>query len=107
MSEKQVRDYDKFMLRLPEGMREAIAERAKFNGRSMNSEIVQILQDALDLSPEQEVSGAIDRAYFAELEKMSNDDLENWFKAIKENTKALNESTKLIVDLKRKRDEKK
>jgi hypothetical protein len=48
MSEKQVRDYDKFMLRFPDGMRDAIAERAKRNGRSMNSEIVQILQDALD-----------------------------------------------------------
>lgn len=29
-------------------MRDAIAERAKRNGRSMNSEIVQILQDALE-----------------------------------------------------------
>ncbi|EHM44101.1 Arc family DNA-binding protein [Hafnia alvei] len=48
MSEKQVRDYDKFMLRFPDGMRDAIAERAKANGRSMNSEIVQILQDALE-----------------------------------------------------------
>ncbi|MBL5911222.1 Arc family DNA-binding protein [Enterobacter asburiae] len=48
MSEKQVRDYDKFMLRFPDGMRDAIAARAKSNGRSMNSEIVQILQDALD-----------------------------------------------------------
>jgi hypothetical protein len=48
MTEKQVRDYDKFMLRFPDGMRDAIAERAKQNGRSMNSEIVQILQDALD-----------------------------------------------------------
>lgn len=48
MAEKQVRDYDKFMLRFPDGMRDAIAERAKANGRSMNSEIVQILQDALD-----------------------------------------------------------
>lgn len=47
MSEKQVRDYDKFMLRFPDGMRDAIAERAKQNGRSMNSEIVQILDDAL------------------------------------------------------------
>jgi len=47
MSEKQVRDYDKFMLRLPEGMRDAIADRAQKNGRSMNSEIVQILEDAL------------------------------------------------------------
>ena len=47
MSEKQVRDYDKFMLRFPDGMRDAIAERAKQNGRSMNSEIIQILQDAI------------------------------------------------------------
>lgn len=29
-------------------MRDAVAARAKANGRSMNSEIVQILQDALD-----------------------------------------------------------
>ncbi|HEE9909082.1 TPA: Arc family DNA-binding protein [Citrobacter braakii] len=51
MSEKQVRDYDKFMLRFPDGMRDAIAERAKKNGRSMNSEIVQILEDALFTHP--------------------------------------------------------
>ncbi|CAM7982476.1 Arc family DNA-binding protein [Morganella morganii subsp. morganii] len=38
---------DKFNLRLPDGMKDAIAERAKENGRSINSEIVQILQDAL------------------------------------------------------------
>lgn len=48
MAEKQVKDYDKFNLRFPDGMRDAIAERAKANGRSMNSEIVQILQEALD-----------------------------------------------------------
>lgn len=48
MTVSLVKDYDKFMLRLPEGMRDAIAERAKKNGRSMNSEIVQILQDALE-----------------------------------------------------------
>lgn len=47
MTEKQVRDYDKFMLRFPDGMRDAIAERAKANGRSMNSEIIQILDNAL------------------------------------------------------------
>ncbi|USC55675.1 Arc family DNA-binding protein [Klebsiella pneumoniae] len=49
MSDKPVREYDKFMLRFPDGMRDAITERAKRNGRSMNSEIVQIIQDALDL----------------------------------------------------------
>ncbi|WP_105693557.1 Arc family DNA-binding protein [Cronobacter dublinensis] len=48
MAEKQVKDYDKFNLRFPDGMREAIAERAKRNGRSMNAEILQIIQDALD-----------------------------------------------------------
>lgn len=48
MTDKQVKDYDKFNLRFPDGMRDAIAERAKQNGRSMNSEIIQVLQDALD-----------------------------------------------------------
>lgn len=33
---------------MPDGMRDAVAARAKANGRSMNSEIVQILQDALE-----------------------------------------------------------
>jgi plasmid stability protein len=52
MADKQVKDYDKFNLRFPDGMREAIAERAKRNGRSMNSEIIQILQDAIEGSSE-------------------------------------------------------
>jgi hypothetical protein len=39
---------DKFNLRMPDGMRDAIAERAKQNGRSMNSEIIQILQETID-----------------------------------------------------------
>lgn len=38
---------DKFNLRLPEGMRDAIADRAKRNGRSMNSEIVDIISSAM------------------------------------------------------------
>ncbi|WP_284042389.1 Arc family DNA-binding protein [Escherichia coli] len=47
MAEKQVKDYDKFNLRFPDGMREVIAERAKRNGRSMNSEIVEIISNAI------------------------------------------------------------
>ncbi|EPM2821194.1 Arc family DNA-binding protein [Yersinia enterocolitica] len=38
---------ERFTVRMPDGMRGAIAERAKQNGRSMNAEIVQILEDAL------------------------------------------------------------
>lgn len=37
-----------FGLRMPEELKDVIAERAKQNGRSMNSEIVQILEDALN-----------------------------------------------------------
>lgn len=36
-----------FGLRMPEDLKGKIAERAKSNGRSMNAEIVQILEDAL------------------------------------------------------------
>jgi plasmid stability protein len=35
-------------LRLPDELKEAIKERARINSRSMNSEIVQILQDAIN-----------------------------------------------------------
>lgn len=40
------RDSDKFMLRLPDGMRERIRKVAKLNGRSMNAEIVATLDEA-------------------------------------------------------------
>lgn len=36
----------KFIIRLPEGMRDRIAGAAKANGRSMNAEIVQRLEDS-------------------------------------------------------------
>lgn len=42
------RDSDKFMLRLPDGMRDAISERAKASGRSMNAEIIYRLQRTFD-----------------------------------------------------------
>lgn len=47
MSKFPSQEMDRFNVRLPAGMREAIAERAERSGRSMNSEIVQILSDAL------------------------------------------------------------
>lgn len=39
---------DKYVLRLPDGMRDKLAELAKKNNRSMNAEIVLILQQAID-----------------------------------------------------------
>lgn len=47
MSEKQVKDYDKFVVRLPDGMRDLIAEMAKKDGRSMNSEIIALIELAI------------------------------------------------------------
>ena len=42
------RNADKFVVRLPDGMREQIAERAKTNGRSMNAEMVMMMQNQLN-----------------------------------------------------------
>lgn len=42
------RESDKFMLRFPEGMRDLIKARADENGRSMNSEIIELINSAMD-----------------------------------------------------------
>ncbi|MGO7331742.1 Arc family DNA-binding protein [Rhizobium leguminosarum] len=42
-----VKDQDKFILRLPTGMRERIKERAARSGHSMNAEVVNLLESAL------------------------------------------------------------
>lgn len=41
------KELDKFILRLPDGMRDAIRDAAAKNGRSMNTEIVWRLQQSL------------------------------------------------------------
>lgn len=50
MSEKPIREYDRLILRLPDGMREALKTRADLNARSMNAEAVAILEQALEAS---------------------------------------------------------
>ncbi|EAS9364471.1 TPA: Arc family DNA-binding protein [Escherichia coli] len=47
MSKFPSHEMDRFNIRLPAGMRDAIALRAKENGRSMNTELVFIIDDAL------------------------------------------------------------
>lgn len=44
LTDDPVREQDKFMLRLPEGMRDRIRAKADQNGRSMNAEIVALLE---------------------------------------------------------------
>lgn len=43
------RTADKFVVRLPDGLRERISEKAKANHRSMNNEIVARIDGSLDL----------------------------------------------------------
>ncbi|AUU38622.1 Arc family DNA-binding protein [Proteus mirabilis] len=45
---KGMRNIAPFGLRMPDELKEKIQERAKANGRSMNSEIIQMLQYAID-----------------------------------------------------------
>lgn len=49
------RESDKFMLRLPDGVRERIAEAAKANNRTMNAELVARILKTLEESPAQSV----------------------------------------------------
>lgn len=64
---------DQVMLRLPDGMREAIAKRAAESGRSMNSEIVAAVEQYL-AKPDRfaELSEFIEanRDYIAKLESL-------------------------------------
>lgn len=53
------RTADKFVVRLPDGMRELIAEVARTNHRSMNSEIISRLKATLD-QPDQPEHGVVE-----------------------------------------------
>ncbi len=44
----RIRDIIPYSLRMPDSLKEKLAERAKKNGRSLNSEMVMILQAAVD-----------------------------------------------------------
>lgn len=48
MTAKISRDSDKFMLRLPDGMRDQLKASAANSGRSMNTEIVARLEQSFD-----------------------------------------------------------
>ncbi|EPN4375911.1 MULTISPECIES: Arc family DNA-binding protein [Raoultella] len=78
---------DKFNLRFPDGMRDAIAERAKRNGRSMNSEIVQILEDALNKESSEEILYTDNDV--AELLGVSVETIQKLTSALRENAETL------------------
>lgn len=73
-----------FGLRMPEELKEKIAERAKNNGRSMNAEIVQVLQDAIerDAAHNDPDIAAIDNLRFELAEKNSPEEKERYLSAL-------------------------
>lgn len=76
------RTADQFVLRLPDGMRDRIAELAKENSRSMNAEIVQRLEWALELTRkpqlvdsadvQQQVGGALTQLVTNEIKQLAD-----------------------------------
>ena len=46
--DKPVREMDTILIRVPDGMKKRVAERARANGRSMSSEVLSILETAMD-----------------------------------------------------------
>ncbi|HGY5183017.1 TPA: Arc family DNA-binding protein [Citrobacter braakii] len=67
---------DKFNLRFPDGMRDAIAERARRNGRSMNSEIIDMISNAMSQPAlaQEGIEYLLGLADPGEIEKLSADD---------------------------------
>jgi len=61
----QSTELDKFVVRLPDGMRERIADKAREQRRSMNMEIIQRLVDSFEADLElQRLQAALDDAHF-------------------------------------------
>lgn len=61
MNATNSRTADKFVVRLPDGMRQRVAEVARQNHRSMNSEIIERLEHSL-LSNAQDDNGLVTSA---------------------------------------------
>ncbi|MEY0834262.1 Arc family DNA-binding protein [Providencia alcalifaciens] len=54
----RIRDIAPYTIRMPEGMKDKLSVRAHKNGRSLNSEMVMILQEALEKSESKPQSNA-------------------------------------------------
>lgn len=67
------RDSDKFMLRLPDGMRDRLKEEAKSNNRTLNAEIVKRLEESLAIAAATTQTGNIKHSELVLLAGKLND----------------------------------
>lgn len=69
MNATNSRTADKFVVRLPDGMRERVAEVARLNHRSMNSEIIERLEQSLlsDRQDDEDLASSANDSFKSEL----------------------------------------
>lgn len=77
MSEKTNRDSDKFMLRLPDGLRDRVKVVAEANRHSMNAEIIDAIERHIDmeeyrLNDQPEVSPELKAYMLSEMQDATN-----------------------------------
>lgn len=65
MQDRKPQDQDKFIVRLPEGMRERIKAAADANNRSMNAEIVATLRQAYPAPDPDEATKEVLEKFYA------------------------------------------
>lgn len=100
MSDEEQRTLsDKFMLRLPDGMRDRIKQAAARNGRSMNAEIIDTLEDRF---PADEGKADIARKTSEALESLSGKAKDRFLlKLIEEPPRSDHDIHRLLVFAKR------
>ncbi|PWD58522.1 Arc family DNA-binding protein [Pectobacterium parmentieri] len=76
------REDPQFKLRLPPDLKAKVTQRAKMNGRSLNAELVQIVQDAV--AKPSPVSG-----YRDEAERLADQQAEQFKKVVFESLKTM------------------
>ncbi|WP_261865732.1 Arc family DNA-binding protein [Budvicia aquatica] len=81
MSDKRPYKHPQFNLRLPDYLKELISKRADLNRRSMNAEIVQILEDAVSRNESDDYDEVWKSLYF------DNPDIDSSIDAQEKNVK--------------------
>lgn len=76
---KTVQPQDKYVLRLPDGMRARIKKAAEKNGRSMNSEIVALLDERF---PSQSAIENMIAKQFEEVREMGPEERNSYFRTM-------------------------
>lgn len=87
------RNSDKFVLRMPDGMRDTIAELAKQSGRSMNAEIVYRLQQSIEqeVTDENPVDGVHVMEFKIANQRLSGSDISEALRKIEDGLKAVHQ----------------